>query len=196
MQDISVRRSAIVIGPQSHGQASHRSTGWHDTGVDQPSDHQFVAMLDGYRASGGLAASPELLALCRRHGGTDVATLARWIVERTVVSFEWQSRTWFPLFQFRAPDFAPTLRLRPLLADLSAIYCPWEVAHWFIIPNLSLGSRVPMGLLDSDLDAVLRAARGMTTPPGKTAPGPVAIRNGLDRAPNRKAWALAAHGPS
>ncbi len=121
-------------------------------------------MLDGYRPSGGLAACPELLSLCRRHGGADVATLARWIVGRAVVAFEWQSQTWFPLFQFRAPDFAPAPRMQPLSTELSGSYNSWDAAHWFVIPNPRLGGQAPVTLLDSDPGAVLRAARNMLMP--------------------------------
>lgn len=145
--------------PQVSRPVLHGRNAWQNTPVGQPQDHQFVAMLDGYRASGGLAACPELLALCRRHSGADVATLARWIVERAVVSFDWQSQSWFPLFQFRATNFAPSHRLRPLLMQLADNYTPWAAAHWFVVPNPWLGGQAPVSLLESDLCSVLHVAQ-------------------------------------
>lgn len=64
-------------------------------------------MLDAYRDSDGLARCPEALALFRRRFGSDARILTRRMVEHEVVCFEWQSQTWFPLFQFRGMDFAP-----------------------------------------------------------------------------------------
>ena len=153
-----------TVKPQTIRRLPQTRSGWQEDCGDQSEDHQFVAMLDGYRPSGGLAACPELLGLCRRHCGADGTILARWIVERAVVSFEWQSQTWFPLFQFRATNFTPSARLRPLLAQLSENYNPWSAAHWFVIPNPRLGGRVPVSLLDTDLGAVLAAAQPTALP--------------------------------
>lgn len=122
-------------------------------------DHQFVDMLNAYRDSGGLARCAELLGLLMRRRGSDVATLGRWIAGREVICFEWQSHTWFPLFQFGAVDFAPDRRLRPILAELACVYHPWAVATWFASVNPWLGERLPVDLLDSDPAAVLRAAQ-------------------------------------
>jgi len=45
-------------------------------------DDQFVAMLNAYRGSGGLAREENLLALSSRRCGLDADTLANWIAER------------------------------------------------------------------------------------------------------------------
>ncbi len=182
MQDFSLRGSAAVAEPPPARLSPRHANCWQQVRCDQPNDHQFVAMLDAYRDSGGLAACPELLSLCRRRCGADLTTLARWIVERAVVCFEWQSQTWFPLFQFRAADFAPSVRLRPLLKELSSTCNACEVAHWFVIPNLRLGGRIPVSLLDTDLGAVRCAAQAML-PPGQTSSGPTASDNLSDDDP-------------
>lgn len=146
--------------------ASHGTHMQHDNAPLLPPDgpRQFAEMLQGYRTSGGVVASPELLALCGRHSVADVALLARWIVERSVVCFEWQSQTWFPLFQFRPPAFAPSQQLQPLLTQLAQSRNAWQVAHWLIVPSRQLGGREPLALLDIDASAVLRAARCKGTP--------------------------------
>lgn len=138
----------------------------------QDGTRQFTEMLQGYRTRGGLVASPELLALCGRHSVSDVAILARWIVERSVVCFEWQSQTWFPLFQFRPPAFTPSLPLQPLLTQLARSRNAWQVAHWFIAPSRQLGGRAPLALLDIEASAVLRAA-GCNGTPELAHPTPV-----------------------
>jgi hypothetical protein len=161
MHDDSLRSSALPAAPRPARPAPGVAHGREQAWCDQPNDHQFMAMLDAYRDSGGLAACPELLSLCRRHSGADLTTLARWIVERSVVCFEWQSQTWFPMFQFRANEFAPSPRLRPLLTELANAYNAWEVAHWFVIPNLHLGGHRPVSLLDTDLYAVQCVAQAI-----------------------------------
>lgn len=122
-------------------------------------DHQFVAMLNSYRGSGGLARKQEVVALFKRRCGPDVATLASWIVERQVICFEWQSQTWLPWFQFNRFDMAPQPELGQVFAELTSVYDPWELATWFAQPNPWLADRAPVDTLGVDLSAVLQAAR-------------------------------------
>ncbi|WP_296443716.1 hypothetical protein [Rhodoferax sp. UBA5149] len=116
-------------------------------------------MLNSYRVSGGLARVPEVVALFKRHGRSDVATLASWIDNREVLSFEWQSQTWLPLFQFNRFDMTPRPELGQVLAELTSVYGPWELANWFAQPNPWLVDRTPADMLGSDLPAVLNASR-------------------------------------
>ncbi|KNZ31895.1 MAG: hypothetical protein AD742_14685 [Methylibium sp. NZG] len=122
------------------------------------SDPQFVAALSAYRASGGLATAEEVLNAFTRRGGHELATLARWIVARQVVSFGWQARTWLPLFQFSSVDMTPRRDLAPVLAALTATHDDWETAQWFVTPNTWLAGRMPVSALHTDLPAVLQAA--------------------------------------
>lgn len=122
-------------------------------------DHEFVAMLGSYRCSGGLARAQEVLALLKRNCGSDLATLAKWIVKGKVISFEWQSELWLPLFQFNRIDMMPQPGLGHVLAELSAVYDPWELAHWFSQSNAWLADQTPAETLVSDPAAVLHAAR-------------------------------------
>jgi hypothetical protein len=122
-------------------------------------DRAFVALLNAYRGSGGLASAEELLTLFRHRGGPDVAVLARWIVARQVMSFAWQARTWLPLFQFDLRDMTPKGELRQIFAELNAVCDECELASWFAMPNLSLDGRSPVQAVGADFCAVLRAAR-------------------------------------
>lgn len=122
-------------------------------------DHQFVAMLNSYRGSGGLAREQEVVALFKRRYGPDRATLASWIVEREVICFEWQSQTWLPWFQFNRFDMAPQPELDQVFAELTSVYDPWELANWFARPNPWLADRTPVDTLVYDLPVVVHAAR-------------------------------------
>jgi hypothetical protein len=123
------------------------------------SDREFVALLEAYRAGGGLARAEELLAPFKCGRAPDLATLARWIAVGQVISFVWQARTWLPLFQFDPIDTRPRPQLGQVLAELNAVYDDWELANWFAMPNLSLAGRTPVQAFASDLSAVVRAAR-------------------------------------
>jgi len=114
-------------------------------------DDRFLALLAGYRPSGGLLRGEELV---------DCAHLARRIVSRDVISFEWGGGYWLPAFQFAERDI---ISVRPqvarVLAELVGAFDDWSTAEWFVTPNVSLGDRVPMALLTSDPTAVSSAAR-------------------------------------
>ena len=63
------------------------------------SDRQFVAMLDAYRDSGGLCRARELQEVIARStdvGGSDVAALNGWIMQREVICFNWQGKPGCP----------------------------------------------------------------------------------------------------
>ncbi len=122
-------------------------------------DGQFVAMLDAYRPSGGLARLQELATLRCGDAQVDVNRLASCISRRELICFEWQSHAWLPLFQFNAIDMTPLAPLQPVLVELSCRYDPWELAQWFSQPNPWLAGQAPADTLLSDLAAVLQAAR-------------------------------------
>jgi hypothetical protein len=132
--------------------------------VDQIcSDHQFIALLEAYRRSGGLARGQEMLARVQScKPGGDVA-LAEWVVHRKVICFDWQDKMWLPLFQFSKLDMMPLAGLDQVLAELVPKYEPLAVAKWFAQAHPWLANETPADRLPSDLAAVLHAAR--TEPP-------------------------------
>jgi hypothetical protein len=122
-------------------------------------DDEFFAMLNAYRGSGGLARAQEVFVLFKLCCRSDVATLARWIVKRKVISFDWQSKIWLPLFQFNRSDMTPQPGLSHVLGELGAVFDPWETANWFAKPNAWIADRTPADTLQRDVSAVLNAAR-------------------------------------
>jgi hypothetical protein len=122
-------------------------------------DDQFLSMLIAYRGSGGLARDGELLALSGRRRGPDAYMLACLIADQQVIGFDWQSRIWFPIFQFNLRDMTRPPALRQVLAELTPVYDAWELVSWFARPNARLDDRVPAEVLQPDPTAVLKAAR-------------------------------------
>lgn len=120
---------------------------------------QFIEMLKGYRSSGGLLRAQMVAARCSPCSGTDVHTLAGWIVGRKVVSFEWLSSIWLPMFQFNPSDMSRQSGLDEVLSELVPVCDGWEIASWFAQPNPWLGDALPADRLASTAPDVLVAAR-------------------------------------
>ncbi|MDD5336535.1 MAG: hypothetical protein PHS32_22585 [Rhodoferax sp.] len=123
------------------------------------SDPQFIALLEGYRGSGGLARGSEVFALAQRGQPGQVQLLANWIVNAAVICFDWQAKMWLPLFQFNSFDMTPQPGLDQVLAALRPAYETWELAQWFVQANPRLAGQTPADTLQTDLAAVLLAAR-------------------------------------
>jgi hypothetical protein len=127
-------------------------------------DVQFIDMLNGYRLSGGLARSNDVIDMLRQQGDADVATLARWIVRRELIHFDWQAQTWLPLFQLKGAGMRPHVAVGCVLAELNDVMPPWAVAQWFARPNVELDGRRPADALAASAAAVWQAARADLRP--------------------------------
>ena len=118
-----------------------------------------AAMVQVYERSGGLARSDEVLFMLRRRTSQPLSTLARWIVDQRVVSFEWQAQRFLPMFQFDLADMAIQPGTAAVLAELAGTFDDWELAAWFAEPSAWLQGRIPVDVLESDMKAVAGAAR-------------------------------------
>ena len=128
-------------------------------GLECGANHQFVAMLDAYQATGGVARVEEVVELFKSREGPSVGMLAAWIERREVICFEWHADIWLPWFQFHRIELLPHPQLTPVFAELTSVYDAWEMANWFARRNPWLADRSPVSALVSDLPAVLHAAR-------------------------------------
>lgn len=126
--------------------------------VAASSDAHFIALLNAYRATGGLATGPEIAA---RQPSTGLSTLGRAITARTVISLDWGGQRWLPLFQFEPGDLAVRLPVRALIAELSDVLDDWELADWFVEPNDWLRGAAPLQCVDADFDRVYDTARAL-----------------------------------
>ena len=124
-----------------------------------PSDRDFFEMRAAYQATGGTARGDDLGRLLEDHRRGDGASLARLVVSGEVFGFEWQRLFWVPMFQFELRDLSLKPGPRRVLAELASEFDGWTLAIWFSQPNCWLNERRPVDVLDSNLPAVLGAAR-------------------------------------
>lgn len=134
----------------------------------EPGNHPSVAACDrdrlgtmasAYRASGGIMSGDRVIQLLRQDFDQPISTLARWIVDRDVVSFELQGQIWLPMFQFGTADRKVRPGVMHVIRELRAVFDDWELAEWFAQPNSSLRGEVPATVVLHDERAVLEAAR-------------------------------------
>jgi len=116
-------------------------------------------VLHVYGRTGGLAGGDELTLLLRRRTSQPISMLARWIVERRVVSFGWQGEYLVPMFQFDRTDMGVRHSVSAVLDELDGTFDDWELASWFALPNTWLGDDTPVDVLRRDPHAVVQAAR-------------------------------------
>ncbi len=122
-------------------------------------DRQLCLMERGFRSTGGIVSGDDVARLLRRRSDQPLSMLARWIVSREVVHFEWRSRTLLPLFQFELS----TMRLGPevtaIVRELEDVFDDWTMALWFAKPNTWLDDAAPAEVIYRDSRAVMNAAR-------------------------------------
>lgn len=159
MQSAPVSNSSPVLRGRPAPEGRDIKPTAHTRLSQSGADDAFVALLGAYRRSGGLGRVDEVVTLLEGRGHCGVATLARWIVERSVISFEWQQQTWLPWFQFKRAEHVPDPALRAVLAELGAACDGWALAHWFARPHPALAGGAPVDLVAGDPNAVLQAAR-------------------------------------
>jgi len=129
-------------------------------GVESPpSSRGFVAMLEAYRSTGGMAPGNFLCRSLQDHQRGDLSHLARLIADRRIFVVDWRGDSWIPMFQFDGHDL--TCKPGPALvrAELHALSSGWAVATWFAQPNVMLAGCPPVTMLDFDLPGVIEAAR-------------------------------------
>jgi hypothetical protein len=146
-----------VPNPSSNTPTTHLASPKH--AVPFHANHQFIAMLDAFRRSGGMAQAYEVVALFLARGESDITSLAQWILHRKVISIEWESKLWLPLFQFDPLDMQPQPGLAPVLSELNPVYTAWDLANWFSRPHPWLNEGTPADTLKTDAMAVVKAAQ-------------------------------------
>lgn len=121
---------------------------------------QYREMEHAFRASGGFVSADELVMLLMRSMEQPISQLAHWIVDRDVISFQWQSRTVLPLFQFDLSTLTPRACVTCVIRELIPALSDWDTCLWFVAPNAWLANASPLEAIWRDTPAVLDAARG------------------------------------
>jgi len=124
-----------------------------------PSGREFLALNAAYRPTGGLARGDDLARLLEDHRFGDFVSLAGLVESGEIFGFEWQRKFWVPMFQFELRDMSSKPAVRQVREELATAFDGWPLAAWFADANAWLSARRPVDLLDSDLPAVMDAAR-------------------------------------
>ncbi|MDR6858484.1 hypothetical protein [Variovorax guangxiensis] len=119
-------------------------------------DLEYLELVSGFRAFGGVAPSAEIAA---RRPLDGISRLARSIVAREVISCEWRGDRWLPRFQFEGSDLVVAEQTGILIAELTAALDDWALAQWFVAPNAWLHDRTPLQTMREDFVRVHDAAR-------------------------------------
>jgi hypothetical protein len=127
-------------------------------------EKEHLALASGYRSFGGVAPSAEIAT---RRPLDGISRLARSIVLREVISYEWRGDYWLPRFQFEGSDLLVSEEAGILIAELSVALDDWELARWFVAPNAWLHHRTPLQTMREDFDHVHDAARFLRFGRGK-----------------------------
>ena len=127
--------------------------------ADDDADERAAALYRAYRSRGGVASGDEVAAALRPHSAQPISTLARWIVARRVLSFNWRCQTLIPLFQFDLARMALRDGVQEVIAELAVALDEQELADWFVQPNAWLAGAAPADRVEHDVGAVLDAAR-------------------------------------
>jgi len=122
-------------------------------------DSGFLALQAAYRGDGGIARGEDVAVLLSGCGGCGYVDLARSIVAGALFSFHWHETFWLPMFQFDPATMALREAPRRVLDELRGVFDGWDIAHWYVRANDALAGRRPIHLLETELPAVLTAAR-------------------------------------
>ncbi len=122
-------------------------------------DVQFHEMTRAFSQTGGVVSCNELIRLLRRRTAEPLKVLARWIGTRQALSFDWQTCTMLPLFQFDLPEPALRSTVTRVVAELSDTLDCWDLSLWFAQANDWLDGHSPVSVIDREPCWVLEAAR-------------------------------------
>ncbi len=128
-----------------------------------PSGPGFVSLLGAFRASGGTAPGDIVARLLADHQTGEAISLAKLVHCGQVFGFEWRASLWIPMFQFHAADLTVATAAQVVRAELPGIWSGWTVATWFATPNAWLNGHRPVDRMESDVAAVVQAARTLAS---------------------------------
>ena len=175
----------VVSRPMPHDISARRIDG-SGADPDLPSGRGFVALLEAFRATGGTVPGEVVGRLLEEHRVGQLVSLAKLLYTGEVFGFEWRESLWIPMFQFDADDLSVKVAAQRVRAELPPLASGWVVASWFAAPNEGLDGGRPVDMIETDLEAVLGAARARVSADG--------VATVLAATPWRRAQAVATHG--
>ncbi len=121
-------------------------------------DFALIGLIDQYGEHGGLASPDEVISLMRPHWRQPISILARWILDRKLVSFYWCTQILLPSFQFERPRMTPSRAVSDCLRELGGALDDEGLASWFVRPCPWLDQQIPVDLLLREPESVIEAA--------------------------------------
>lgn len=122
-------------------------------------EREFALMTQAFGRHGGLYGGDQVAGLVRGSSGQPIATLARWIVSREVISIVRDTAILLPMFQFHRQRMQVRTEVRDTLQLLRDVFDDWELAVWFARPNAWLDDAPPVDVMPYAADEVVRAAQ-------------------------------------
>src|SRR5260221_3764861 len=130
------------------------TTAARSEGASTPSDRAVAGVLSAFRRHGGLARGDDIADRLRQLHGTNLSALARRIVARELICFEWHGELWLPLLQFDWVDMSLQPVIRQVAAELAGVFQAWEVCCLLAAAYSLVVHRAPLDVLRDGPSAV------------------------------------------
>lgn len=121
--------------------------------------HRLARLHQSLAENGGMVSAESVIGLLRKHRDQPLSLLARWIVDRRVLSIDDGGQRWLPMFQFDLHSLQVIDGVDRALGELRSVFDDDELVEWFATPNAWLAGRSPASLVATDASAVEAAAR-------------------------------------
>jgi hypothetical protein len=90
------------------------------------------------------------------------AIASRWVAEKNIFAIEFEGQKWFPRFQFQ--NGRPIPAVSKVIEVFPEHATGWDLAYFFVTPNLNIGRRKPFELLKDDPARVVSLAQAFAHP--------------------------------
>lgn len=125
-----------------------------------PSEEELTEYLVGvFLDCGGIRSGDEVAFTLGDHSRQPVSLLARWIVNRHILSLKRHGSLLVPLFQVDLINAAVRPCFITVMLELRDVLAELEMLTWFASPHGCLGGKLPVVELSRDHQLVLCAAR-------------------------------------
>lgn len=155
--EVIVSNDLTLTQPEIGASAHSRQSALGRT--DKRTEEDFNVMTRAFRQTGGISRADDIARRLSTHSDQPISIVARWIVNREALAFGWKGQTMLPLFQFDPCGMTLRPGVTVILRELSDVFDNWGCALWFAQPNVWLGDRPPVDLMETGLREVLDAAR-------------------------------------
>ncbi|HEY4342265.1 MAG TPA: hypothetical protein VGM97_20145 [Steroidobacteraceae bacterium] len=127
--------------------------------LDDPRSFEFKTLQAAFARTGGLATGDQVAQRLLVRSDQAISLIARMIVKRQVVAFEFRASILIPLFQFDIPQMRVRPEVSALLLELNDVLDDWDIALWFSEPNDWLRGSAPVDSFLTDPEATYKSAR-------------------------------------